>query len=275
MLVAIGAIQSIKLREQRATVLMLDFPFEAQFAVAITERLCKLRFQSGETIDLLPHIPKLALEHGLHFRTNVMLLPQRQQLFDFGQGEPQFLGMSHKHEITNLLAVEQAISARAATRTLDEFESLIEANRVHADAGEFRGLTDVNDSHHTLKDKPWSYVQSQEDSLRLKAGDIIVFYSPRELMGSGPVLQAFAATGRILDEFPYEAEQSAGFCPYRRRTKFFKSREAPIRPLLQKLTFTQGNASWGLAFRRGAFRITADDFKRIAKAMSIKSEDLS
>jgi hypothetical protein len=76
---------------------------------------------------------------------------------------------------------------------------------------------------------------------RLKAGDLIVFYSPRELMGSGPVLQAFTAAGRILDEFPYEAEQSAGFCPYRRRTKFFKSRQAPVRPLLQELTFTKGN----------------------------------
>ena len=54
---------------------MLDFPFEAQFAIAITERPCKFRFQSGETIDLLPHIPQFALEHGLHFRTNVMLLP--------------------------------------------------------------------------------------------------------------------------------------------------------------------------------------------------------
>ena len=110
---------------------------------------------------------------------------------------------------------------------------------------------------------------------RFKAGDLIVFYSPRELMGSGPVLQAFTAAGRILDEFPYEAEQSAGFRPYRRRTKFFKSRKAPVRPLLQELTFTQGNENWGLAFRRGAFRITAEDFKRIAKAMSIKSEDLS
>jgi len=110
---------------------------------------------------------------------------------------------------------------------------------------------------------------------RLKAGDLIVFYSPRELMGSGPVLQAFTAAGRILDEFPYEAEQSVGFRPYRRRTKFFKSRQAPVRPLLQELTFTQGNKSWGLAFRRGAFRITANDFKSIAKAMSIKSESLS
>ena len=68
---------------------------------------------------------------------------------------------------------------------------------------------------------------------RLNFGDLIVFYSPRELMGSGPVLQAFTAAGRILgQEFPYEAEQSQ-YCPYRRRTKFFKSRgQAPVRPLL-------------------------------------------
>src|ERR1700679_4251986 len=88
---------------------------------------------------------------------------------------------------------------------------------------------------------------------RLKAGDLIVLYSPRELMGSGPVLPAFTAAGRILDEFPYEAEQSAGFRRYRRRTKFFKSRQAPVRPLLQELTFTQGNESWGLSVSQRSF----------------------
>jgi hypothetical protein len=108
----------------------------------------------------------------------------------------------------------------------------------------------------------------------LKAGDLIVYYSPRELMGSGAVLQAFTAAGRILDEVPYIAEQSACFHPYRRQVRFFKSRQAPIRPLLQELTFTQGDENWGLAFRRGAFQITEDDFKRIAKAMAIGSEDL-
>jgi hypothetical protein len=108
----------------------------------------------------------------------------------------------------------------------------------------------------------------------LKAGDLIVFYSPRELMGSGPALQAFTAAGRILDKVPYKADQSEGFCPFRRRTKFFKSGQAPVRRLLEELTFTQGKENWGLAFRRGAFRITADDFKRIAKAMSINAESL-
>jgi hypothetical protein len=92
--------------------------------------------------------PSFALEHGLHFRTNVMLLPQRQQLFDLGQGEPQFLRTSHKCEIANLLSVEQAISARAATCTLDKPDFLIKADRVHADAGHTRGFTDMNGHHN-------------------------------------------------------------------------------------------------------------------------------
>ncbi len=78
MLVSVGAVYSVKFREQRTTVLMLDFAFQAQLAIAIAQRPRKFRFQSGETIDLLPYIPQLALEHELHFRTNVMLLPKEQ-----------------------------------------------------------------------------------------------------------------------------------------------------------------------------------------------------
>jgi hypothetical protein len=107
---------------------------------------------------------------------------------------------------------------------------------------------------------------------RLKVGDFIVYYSPRESMGSGAVLQAFTAAGRILDEVPYIAEQSACFHPYRRNVKFLKSKPAPIRPLLHELTFTQGAENWGLAFRRAAFQITEGDFTRIAEAMTIKAE---
>lgn len=106
MAIAIGALRSIKLREQRTTVLMLDFPFEAQFAIATTERHGKLRFQPRETIDLLPHIPQLSFEHGSHFGTNVMLFAQRQQFLNFGQRELQFLSMSYKCQIANLLSVE-------------------------------------------------------------------------------------------------------------------------------------------------------------------------
>jgi hypothetical protein len=39
---------------------------------------------------------------------------------------------------------------------------LIEADRVHTDTGQLRGLSDVQRLCHVYKDKPWSYVQSQE-----------------------------------------------------------------------------------------------------------------
>ncbi len=62
--------------------------------------------------------------------------------------------MPDKCEIANLLSVEQAISARAATHTLDEFEFLIEADRVHADTGQLCCLTDVNALRYVWRINP-------------------------------------------------------------------------------------------------------------------------
>jgi hypothetical protein len=74
-----------------------------------------------------------------------------------------------------------------------------------------------------------------------------VFYSPRERMGEGPALQSFTALGRILDDAPFEATQSECFRPFRRKVQYFKSWQAPIRPLLNELSFTQRRAQWGMA----------------------------
>src|SRR6266704_3591755 len=52
--------------------------------------------------------------------------------------------MSHKFEFANLLSIEQTIPARAATRTLNEPEFLIKADRVHADGGQLGGRTNVH-----------------------------------------------------------------------------------------------------------------------------------
>ena len=98
---------------------MLDIPFQAQLTIAIAECASKLPFQPSKALDLLAHTCQLVLEHGLHFRTSVMLLPQRQQFSNFGQREPQFLSMPDKLEVANLLSVEQAISASTPTGTLD------------------------------------------------------------------------------------------------------------------------------------------------------------
>ncbi len=51
----------------------------------------------------------------------------------------------------------------------------------------------------------------------------------------------------------------------------FPSRhEAPIRPLLESLSFTQGKPNWGYAFRVGLLKVTADDMALIAKAMQAR-----
>jgi len=108
----------------------------------------------------------------------------------------------------------------------------------------------------------------------LKAGDILLFYSARESMGKGTVLQAFTAAGEILDDTPFEAEQAESFKPFRRETKFFKCQQAFIRPLLDRLSFTKGRAQWGMVFRRSSFSIDQEDFITIAAAMTLETAAL-
>ena len=102
---------------------------------------------------------------------------------------------------------------------------------------------------------------------RLKPGDRIVYYSPRERMGDGEPVQAFTAIGEILAGEPEAATMGEGFTAYRRRVKFFNSSDAPIRPLLPLLSFTRDRPNWGMLFRRGVFAIERKDYDIIAKAM--------
>ena len=108
---------------------------------------------------------------------------------------------------------------------------------------------------------------------RLQMGDGIVFYSPRERLEGGESLQAFTAVGRIVGEAPYQVEQSKDFKPFRRKTEYFKSKDASIHPLLEDLSFTKGRRNWGSAFRTGTFQMKREDYRKIAIAMGITPED--
>lgn len=109
---------------------------------------------------------------------------------------------------------------------------------------------------------------------RLKPGDRIIYYSPRNTLEGGKPLQAFTAIGTVLEGPVRQAEMGA-FKSFRRDVRFSEAREAPIPPLLEKLSFTRGKASWGYAFRRGVFPINAQDYAIIAEAMGIGDEDAS
>ena len=105
---------------------------------------------------------------------------------------------------------------------------------------------------------------------RLQPGDGIVYYSPRTAMRDGEPVRAFTAIGTVTEGEPYPFDMGNGFVPHRRDVTFLPARDAPIAPLLQRLSFTRGRKSWGYAFRRGAFEIPEKDFAVIASAMGVR-----
>ncbi len=103
---------------------------------------------------------------------------------------------------------------------------------------------------------------------RLRPGDGLVYYAPRERMGEGEPVQAFVAIGQVAEGEPYQGVMG-DFVASRRDVHWWPvQRRAPIRPLLDALTFTRGHPNWGMVLRRGSFRVTAEDFALIAQAMS-------
>jgi hypothetical protein len=110
---------------------------------------------------------------------------------------------------------------------------------------------------------------------RLSCGDRIVYYSPRERMDGGYPVQSFTALGVILDGNPRQVDLGGDFRPFRRDVSFRSANDAPIRPLLSRLSFTRGRASWGAIFRTGVFEVTPDDYGLIAEAMGVFDEDVN
>jgi hypothetical protein len=102
---------------------------------------------------------------------------------------------------------------------------------------------------------------------RMRAGDGFAFYSPRTAYPDGPPLQAFTAIGRIRTGTIYQADMGTDFKPFRLDVEFLPAGSAPIRPLIESLSFIHSKEHWGAAFRFGLVRVPPEDFARIAAAM--------
>ena len=102
---------------------------------------------------------------------------------------------------------------------------------------------------------------------RLHAGDRIAYYSPVRVFGTKDVCQAFTAVGVVRDERVYQGDMGGGFLPFRKDVDWLAAQEAPIRPLLEALSFTAGMANWGYALRFGLLKVTPADMDLIAQAM--------
>lgn len=102
---------------------------------------------------------------------------------------------------------------------------------------------------------------------RMQEGDGFAFYSPRLAHPDGPALQAFTAIGRIRDGGIFQADERPDWKPFRRAVDYLPASDAPIRPLLDELSFIRSKQHWGAAFRFGIVRVPEPDFARIAGAM--------
>jgi hypothetical protein len=106
---------------------------------------------------------------------------------------------------------------------------------------------------------------------RLHAGDGLAMYSPRTAYPDGEPLQCFTAIGVVSTGEVYQVEMTEEFRPYRVDVRFLKAKEAPIKPLIEMLSFIKDKAHWGAAFRFGYLKIPPEDFLLIARAMGVKS----
>ena len=106
---------------------------------------------------------------------------------------------------------------------------------------------------------------------RMKAGDGLIYYSPRESYPDGAPLQALTALGFIRTGEVYAHDMTAdgvpGFVPWRIDVDFVPAQSAPIKPLIAQLEFIKDKTHWGAAFRFGQVKIGEVDFRCIAHAM--------
>jgi hypothetical protein len=102
---------------------------------------------------------------------------------------------------------------------------------------------------------------------RLQAGDGLVMYSPRTSYPDGEALQSFTAIGIVTSGQIYQVEMSPDFAPYRVDVSYLDCCEAPIKPLVEQLSFIRSKTHWGATFRFGQIKIPAGDFALIDQAM--------
>ncbi|MCI0382494.1 MAG: EVE domain-containing protein [Chlamydiae bacterium] len=103
---------------------------------------------------------------------------------------------------------------------------------------------------------------------RMRQGDWIVHYSPKEIFQEKEPCQKFTSIGQVIDEEVYQFDMGGGFIPWRRNIKYLKGKAIPIINLLDKLSFTKEKGkSWGMAFRYGFFEMKKEDFKLIYEGM--------
>jgi hypothetical protein len=102
---------------------------------------------------------------------------------------------------------------------------------------------------------------------RIRAHDLVAYYSPTAVFGGRQKLQAFTAIGEVRDDRVYQVDMGGGFRPFRRDVDWLESVNAPMESLQARLELTKNRQNWGYAFRFGLLNISGRDMDLILEAM--------
>lgn len=102
---------------------------------------------------------------------------------------------------------------------------------------------------------------------KVSVGDSVILYAPKTDFEGDPV-QAFVGLAAVTGEQSTErAFPGTDLTAWTRAARFAKTRDVPVKPMLEDLGFVTNPRYWGMAFRRSLFEISQADFDHIEKAM--------
>jgi predicted RNA-binding protein len=136
---------------------------------------------------------------------------------------------------------------------------IVVASRDHANRGVEGGFVQANHGKKTVLQ-------------RMRMGDWIVFYCPKETFKGKAPCRKFLGLGEIADDRIYQGEMDTDLHPFRKDVTFSpKMKETSIEPLISDLSFIRNKKSWGYVFRFGLIEIPRDDFLHIVSKMRASS----
>lgn len=132
------------------------------------------------------------------------------------------------------------------------------------------GVVGLDHAEYAVKTGICAFSKGSKAAIeKLSEGDRFAYYSPKTGFMSGAAVQQFSALGTIIDPTPAEHNWD-GHDIFVAKAAYAKITAASVRPMLEALSFVTNPTKWGMAFRRGQFEISEQDFTLIEDAL--KSE---
>lgn len=104
---------------------------------------------------------------------------------------------------------------------------------------------------------------------KMKEGDWLIYYSPRDAYPDGKLLRSFTAIGKVKSGNIYPYQMAPNFIPYRLDIDYYPCHKIGFYDIKSKLEFVQETKHLGFLFRSGHFEVSKKDFLTIAQAMGV------